>query len=130
MIYSKSAQYFSFVLTNQDAKWTFGFCRIAAGTEKALVIISCLPWHELFFAMLKHLEELVFESTVSSNSADLNNFLEAVYSKNVPSPGKTLHVLYKKSIWKTCTEVFTFQCPIENTLPSIPENVSNYFHKS
>jgi hypothetical protein len=57
-------QHFSFVLTNLEAKWTFGFCRLAPNCETALVFLSYLPWHELFYKMLN----LCAELTQSSNS--------------------------------------------------------------
>ncbi|CAD1473823.1 unnamed protein product, partial [Heterotrigona itama] len=42
-------QHFSFVLTSIDSKWTFGFCRHDPKTDTALVILSALPWHEIFY---------------------------------------------------------------------------------
>ena len=53
-----TVQHFSFVLTNQEAKWTFGFCRYAPNSETAIVILSCLPWHELFYKLLNKCAEL------------------------------------------------------------------------
>ncbi len=63
-LYRENVQHFSFVLTNLEAKWTFGFCRLAPNCETALVFLSYLPWHELFYKMLN----LCAELTQSSNS--------------------------------------------------------------
>ncbi len=35
--HSLNVQSFSFVLTNLDAQWTFGFCRLSPNSETALV---------------------------------------------------------------------------------------------
>lgn len=45
-------QHFSFVLTSIDSKWTFGFCRHDPKTDTALVILSVLPWHEIFYKLV------------------------------------------------------------------------------
>lgn len=45
-------QHFSFVLTSIDSKWTFGFCRHDPKTDTALVILSALPWHEIFYKLV------------------------------------------------------------------------------
>lgn len=42
-------QHYSFVLTNIESKWTFGFCRHDPKSETALVVLSYLPWHESFY---------------------------------------------------------------------------------
>jgi hypothetical protein len=63
-LFRENVQHFSFVLTNLEAKWTFGFCRLAPNCETALVFLSYLPWHELFYKMLN----LCAELTQSSNS--------------------------------------------------------------
>ena len=52
-------QHFSFVLTNLEAQWTFGFCRYAPNSETALCILSSLPWHGLFFKMLNQCADLL-----------------------------------------------------------------------
>lgn len=39
----------SFVLTNVESKWTFGFCRLDLKSETTLVILSDLPWHKFFY---------------------------------------------------------------------------------
>jgi hypothetical protein len=55
------------VLTNLEAKWTFGFCRLAPNSETALVFLSYLPWHELFYKLLNQCAEL----TQSSDSGQI-----------------------------------------------------------
>ncbi|XP_046735286.1 DENN domain-containing protein 1A isoform X3 [Diprion similis] len=106
-------QHFSFVLTSIDSKWTFGFCRHDPKTETALVILSALPWHEIFYKLLNHIATI----TASGKDGDLWKFLQDVYSKGVPSPGASLTIpLPDPSV------VFVCQSPKQFQLPSIPEN--------
>ncbi|KAK0158141.1 hypothetical protein PV328_009180 [Microctonus aethiopoides] len=106
-------QHFSFVLTSIDSKWTFGFCRHDPKTETALVILSSLPWHEMFYKLLNHIAIL----TTSNNSGDLWKCLGDVYASNVPMPGASVTIpLPDPNITYIC------QSPRQFQLPSIPEN--------
>ena len=67
-------QHFSFVLTDQGASWTFGFCRTAPNAQTALVFLSKFPWHEAFYKILNHVAELI---TYQSQD-DLFGFLQVV----------------------------------------------------
>lgn len=107
-----TVQHFSFVLTNEDAKWTFGFCRLAPNCETALVFLSGLPWHELFYKMLNQCAELI----QSSDSAGLDRFLEAAHRSPLPGPGLIYHVEYGAG------RIFTSPTPNPMNLPSVPEN--------
>ncbi|XP_039763088.1 DENN domain-containing protein 1B-like, partial [Pararge aegeria] len=42
-------QHYSFVLTSVDSKYTFCFCRYDPKTNTALVLLSHLPWHDIFY---------------------------------------------------------------------------------
>ncbi|GBN49692.1 DENN domain-containing protein 1A, partial [Araneus ventricosus] len=55
---NNAVQHFSFVLTNIDSEWTFGFCRHASNSSSCFVILSYLPWHEVFYKILNHIAEL------------------------------------------------------------------------
>jgi len=115
-----TVQHFSFVLTNQEAKWTFGFCRYAPNSETAIVILSCLPWHELFYKLLNKCAEL----TQHGDSGELWRFLEAVHSSKIPLPGTVFQVDYGSG------NIFTSSTPSLLSLPSIPENrnLTEYFN--
>ena len=115
--FSNTAQSFSFVLTNVDSKWIFGFCRLAPGAQRALVIISYLPWHDFFFKVLNQITELAQEQSGS----DLNSFLRALYGfyRRDVLANDTLHVRYGST-----RRVFTCKSPDISALPCIPENVS------
>ncbi|XP_034947207.1 DENN domain-containing protein 1B [Chelonus insularis] len=104
-------QHFSFVLTSIDSKWTFGFCRHDPKKDSALVLLSSLPWHEMFYKLLNHI------ATLMSNSEDLKKFLSNVYASNIPMSGTSVTIpLPDPSITYVC------QSPRQFQLPSIPEN--------
>jgi len=102
-------QHFSFVLTNLEAQWTYGFCRYSPNSDTALCILSYLPWHELFFKMLNQCAELI------QGSGKLELFLSSVYTARIPVPGLPFNVSWAES-------VFTGPTPSNLYLASIPEN--------
>ncbi|XP_048265987.1 DENN domain-containing protein 1A isoform X3 [Bombus terrestris] len=109
-------QHFSFVLTSIDSKWTFGFCRHDPKTDTALVILSVLPWHEIFYKLLNNIATLMSNGT----GEDLWKFLETVYKSPVPIPGSSISIPVPNSKVN-----FVCQSPKQFQLPSIPENVTN-----
>jgi len=111
-------QHFSFVLTNLEAQWTFGFCRYAPNSETALCILSSLPWHGLFFKMLNQCADLL-----QDKQGHLSSFLSNVHSARIPLPGLVFHVQWDQN-------VFTAPTPSSFHLPSIPENrnLTEYFN--
>ncbi|KAI2804074.1 signaling protein domain protein [Blomia tropicalis] len=115
--------HFSFVLTNNSAKWLFGYCRHTPKSDTCLVILSDLPWHSTFYRILDHCAEL----STRQSSIPLEHFLEALYSGDLPQPGLELNVTY------TCEDLklreFKAPCPDHQKLPCIPEdrNVTEYF---
>ncbi|XP_076757771.1 DENN domain-containing protein 1B isoform X3 [Xylocopa sonorina] len=106
-------QHFSFVLTSIDSKWTFGFCRHDPKTDTALVILSALPWHEIFYKLLNNIATLMSNGT----SEDLWKFFETVYKSPVPIPGSSISIPVPNSKVN-----FLCQSPKQFQLPSIPEN--------
>lgn len=88
--FSSNIQHFSFVLTNLDSKWTFGFCRHDPKTETALVFLSHLPWHEVFVKILNCVAELIR----CSKPEELNNFLYVLLHSKVPDSGASLTISY------------------------------------
>ncbi|XP_012339359.1 DENN domain-containing protein 1A isoform X2 [Apis florea] len=106
-------QHFSFVLTSIDSKWTFGFCRHDPKTDTALVILSALPWHEIFYKCLNNIATLMSNGT----GEELWKFLETVYKSPVPIPGSSISIPVPNSKVN-----FVCQSPKQFQLPSIPEN--------
>ncbi|GFS31658.1 DENN domain-containing protein 1A [Trichonephila inaurata madagascariensis] len=112
-------QHFSFVLTNLDSKWSFGYCRHAPNTPTLIVLLSHLPWHETFYKILNQIADL----TNAKETSVLTMFLESLYNSSVPDPGLNLHVQYNE-------KEFIVYCPNHLKLPSIPENrnLTEYFN--
>lgn len=112
------AQYYSFVLTSEDSKYTFCFCRFDPKSNTALVLLSHLPWHDIFYKLLNCIANLIN----SPGKGELSLFLEACRIRP-PMPGHTLKVTYNGG-----HSVFTCQCP-DNKLPRIPDNcnLTEYF---
>ncbi|XP_065211739.1 DENN domain-containing protein 1B-like [Planococcus citri] len=109
----KIMQHYSFVLTNVDSKWTFGFCRHDPASETALVILTYLPWHEAFSKFLNYISEL----TQGPHSDQLWKFLDGVYQHKIPRTGFDLSISINPSM-----KAFICEAPRPFTLPSIPEN--------
>ncbi|KAG8187207.1 hypothetical protein JTE90_020076 [Oedothorax gibbosus] len=116
---NSAIQHFSFVLTNLDSKWSFGYCRHSPNSPTLIAIISHLPWHETFYKILNQVSDL----TNAKESSILPNFLECLYNTPVPDPGLNLHLLYDE-------KEFIVYCPNHLKLPSIPENrnLTEYFN--
>ncbi|CAH0715999.1 unnamed protein product, partial [Brenthis ino] len=111
-------QHYSFVMTSVDSKYTFCFCRYDPKANTALVLLSHLPWHDIFYKLLNCIANLLN----STERGELTSFLEACRIRP-PMPGHTLKVTYNAG-----HSVFSCQSP-DNKLPSIPENcnLTEYF---
>jgi DENN domain-containing protein 1 len=105
-------QIFSFVLTNIDAKWRFGFCRHDPKTDVVMVLITYLPWHDIFIRFLNVLAEIKKTSAI-----EFQAFLTEAYNRGVPEMGACLKLFYDKG-----ANSFLVQRPSQFQLPSIPEN--------
>lgn len=110
-------QPYSFVLTCTDSKFRFGFCHHEPHSKTAYVIITYLPWHDIFYKFLNVLVELR-----KRDAEDFKQVLEFVYESPIPRQG-TLKVNYDHG-----DNVFVFQSPPQFQLPSIPENVRVLFY--
>lgn len=107
-------QHFSFVLTNVDSQWTFGYCRHDPNSSTALVVLSYLPWHESFYDLLNCISDLIHGSETDL----LWTFLNKLYTSKVPDPSGTLKIPLNNK----ANKVFTCQAPARFQLPKLPEN--------
>ncbi|CAG9824217.1 unnamed protein product [Phaedon cochleariae] len=114
-------QHYSFVLTDIESKWTFGFCRHDPKSETALVVLSYLPWHQGFYKFLDTTAVLMH----SSRTEDLREFLSAVYNAKILEPGGKFLVSFNRG-----DSTFSVDVPRPFQLPSIPENrnLTEYFN--
>ncbi|XP_045464252.1 DENN domain-containing protein 1B isoform X2 [Harmonia axyridis] len=106
-------QHYSFVLTNNESKWTFGFCRHDPNSQTAIVVLSYLPWHHAFYKFLDTTASLMH----STRAEDLREFLTSVYDAKLADPGKQFSVSFNKE-----QSIFSVDVPKPFQLPSIPEN--------
>ncbi|XP_061391465.1 DENN domain-containing protein 1B isoform X2 [Musca vetustissima] len=109
---SDSVQSYSFVLTTDDSKWRFGFCRHDPKTESTMVIITLLPWHDTFLKLLALLAELR-----RTDPKEFQKFLTDAYNSGVPGVGSPVKLFYSQDL-----SPFIFERPKPFQLPSIPEN--------
>lgn len=91
--FSDSVQSYSFVLTTDDSKWRFGFCRHDPKTDTTMVIITLLPWHDTFLRFLITLAELR-----RLDDADFRQFLTEAYNGGVPDVGGQLKFSYNHGL--------------------------------
>ncbi|XP_055642191.1 DENN domain-containing protein 1A isoform X2 [Toxorhynchites rutilus septentrionalis] len=108
----RTIQVHSFVLTNIDSKWRFGFCRHDPKTPTAMVIVTYLPWHDTFIRFLN-----VLADVRRNSQSEFESFLAEAYNKGIPEPGGCLKLQYDRPV-----QTFCFQRPQQFLLPSIPEN--------
>jgi hypothetical protein len=85
-------QHYSFVLTDLESKWTFGFCRHDPRSETAIVVLSYLPWHQAFYKFLDNIAVLM----TSPRSEDLIEFLSTVYNTKLADPSKFFTVPFNR----------------------------------
>jgi hypothetical protein len=116
---------FSFVLTNIDSKWTFGYCRISPTTDTCIVLLSQLPWHETFFKIVAHLGSIY---NIESKQEELLSYLKALYQCKIPDqPNGQLIVQPSLS---GLTKKFVYDVPDHHSLASIPQdrNLTEYYN--
>ncbi|XP_033252935.1 DENN domain-containing protein 1A-like isoform X3 [Drosophila miranda] len=109
---SDSVQSYSFVHTTGDSKWRFGFCRHDPKAKTAMVLITYLPWHDIFLKLLPVLAELK-----RTDANGFRTFLSEAYNRGVPDSGGSLTVFYNSG-----RSHFMFERPLQFQLPSMPEN--------
>lgn len=117
-----SSTQFSFVLTNIDSKWTFGYCHLLPSHESCIVLLSQLPWHEMFFKILTQISTL---NNMDTKQAELLHFLKSLYKCKVPDQPSAPIVIQMPSNSLLGSIVnghnqLTFEAPDNYALPLIP----------
>ncbi|CAG5115542.1 unnamed protein product, partial [Candidula unifasciata] len=103
--------HFTFVLTDLDSMFRFGYCRHTTGYQGCLCIISWLPWYEIFYKMLDLLAEIINRS----ENNHVTSFLHTAYTQEVPLPKIPVTIISNQ-------DMFSFTAPDPNVLPRIPNN--------
>lgn len=116
---------FSFVLTNIDSKWTFGYCRISPQTDTCIVLLSQLPWHETFFKIVAQIGSIY---CVDTRQDELLGFLKSLYQCKVPEHPNNQLLVQFQSLGQT--KKFVFETPDNHSLASIPQdkNLTEYYN--
>ncbi|XP_071155822.1 uncharacterized protein [Mytilus edulis] len=104
--------HFTFVLTDLESKYKFGYCRQAQGVQTCLCIVSCLPWFDVFYTILNKLAEMI---NTTDNDDNVTELLRATYANGVPTPGVPVQIIVGQ-------DMLNFTAPDISKLPSIPTN--------
>ncbi|KRZ62894.1 DENN domain-containing protein 1A [Trichinella nativa] len=116
---SESVQLFSFVLTDLEGCYTFGFCRHAPRTKTCYCLLSALPWPEVFFKFLNHIASVADQCSPD----EVERLLDCTYHQEIPLPNQSFVI--NSSSGRNALECL---CPDNTKLPKIPENVC-YLHR-
>ncbi|KAL1241525.1 DENN domain-containing protein 1A [Trichinella spiralis] len=118
---SESVQLFSFVLTDLEGCYTFGFCRHAPRTKTCYCLLSALPWPEVFFKFLNHIASVADQCSPD----EVERLLDCTYHQEIPLPNQTFVI--NSSSGRNALECL---CPDNTKLPKIPENryLTEYFN--
>ncbi|XP_031569681.1 DENN domain-containing protein 1A-like [Actinia tenebrosa] len=110
---SDAVQSYTFVLTDLQSQYRFGFCRYSPNVKTCLCILSYFPWFETFYVLLNTISELK-----KKTEKDLViPLLDALLKRTPPNPGVTFKVKPHG-----CDKEYSFKTPDTTKLPSIPEN--------
>lgn len=82
----EAVQLFSFVLTDSDGKFTFGFCRYTPRSNTCLCMLSGFAWPNVFYKMLNHIS-LVMNN---ASQSDLDTILTRIYHTDLPNVGDVM----------------------------------------
>ncbi|KRZ87509.1 DENN domain-containing protein 1A [Trichinella sp. T8] len=118
---SESVQLFSFVLTDLEGCYTFGFCRHAPRTKTCYCLLSALPWPEVFFKFLNHIASVADQCSPD----EVERLLDCTYHQEIPLPNQSFVI--NSSSGRNALECL---CPDNTKLPKIPENryLTEYFN--
>lgn len=105
---------YSFILTDTQSKWRFGFCRHDPNCAKAMIILSDLPWHDIFIKYLNQLAEIKKKSY-----QEFKQFLTETYNRGVPDPGTMIQIPFNNG-----TSAFSFSKAMHFQLPNVLTSVS------
>ncbi|XP_008574042.1 PREDICTED: DENN domain-containing protein 1C [Galeopterus variegatus] len=127
---SPAVQHFTFALTDLAGNRRFGFCRLRAGAQSCLCILSHLPWFEVFYKLLNTVGDLLAQDQVSEAEELLLNLLQQPLPEPQASAGRELDsgvTISRAHGTRPPTPgnskpLSCFVAPDSGRLPSIPEN--------
>lgn len=112
---------FSFVLTNVDSKWTFGYCHASPNTDTCVVLLSQLPWHETFYKIVAHIGTLYH---LPDKQQELLAYLKSLYQCKIQ---QQITIQFKIG---GQTRNYSYDTPDHHSLASIPQdrNLTEYYN--
>ncbi|XP_067941668.1 DENN domain-containing protein 1A-like isoform X2 [Watersipora subatra] len=115
---SLGVEHYTFVLTDVEAKFLYGFCRFSHDQHQIICLLSRLPWFDVFYFLLNKISEIS-----SSQDRQLQKLLTAVHGTKVPAAREHCVILEGTPL------EFVFDGPDIEKLASIPENrnLSEYY---
>ncbi|XP_037361106.1 DENN domain-containing protein 1C [Talpa occidentalis] len=125
-----AVQHFTFTLTDLTGTRRFGFCRLRAGAQSCLCILSHLPWFEVFYKVLNTVGDLLAQDQVSEAEEILLNVLR----QPLPGPQASMGLELNSGMTISSAQgilppapgksrpLSCFVAPDSGRLPSIPEN--------
>ncbi len=112
-ISSNLVQFYTFVLTDDNAIRQYGFCRSVQGGNHIICLISYLPWYTVIMQLINKIATIINEKETQS----LYHFLDAIYEYELPKPGCFAEIFPHDG-----TDSYCFYCPDRRLVPKISEN--------
>ena len=112
--------HFSFVLTGQDHKWSYGFCRHLPGKSRCICLMSSYPWDKIFFSLLNYISEIKSKY----DDRHFNIFLESLFKAEI----KSSSTIAKSFVYYVDNNMYSYKIQMNDTnsnkrLPCIPDDV-------
>eukprot|EP00794_Sanderia_malayensis_P016102 gene16102-17723_t len=119
---SPGVQYFTFVLTDLDNKYRFGFCRYPAHAPSCICILSYAPWFEMFYTVLNNISD----AELRGDNNIVVPLLDELHAYAVPEVGSSFSITANHL---STSKTFKYDVPDTTKLPTIPENrnLTQYF---
>ncbi|KAJ7375470.1 DENN domain-containing protein [Desmophyllum pertusum] len=106
---SEAVQHYTFVLTDIEGKYRFGFCRYSPDVKTCLCILSYLPWFKIFYELLNRISDIKRAHAVNAVLPILNHLL----SQAPPPSGSNLTITVDEG-----KRDFSFVVPDTTKLPA------------
>ncbi|WKY15893.1 hypothetical protein Q1695_000962 [Nippostrongylus brasiliensis] len=110
---SDAVQLFSFVLTDSQSQYTFGYCRFTPRNNTCICILSGFSWPGVFYKILNQLSLIMNNGT----QEDLDAILTRIYHTDIPNVGDTLQFECQNGMHKLEVKV-----PDASKLPTLRED--------
>lgn len=110
---SEAVQLFSFVLTDAQSKYTFGYCRYTPRNNTCICFLSGFSWPAVFYKMLNHISLIMNNGSQS----DLDAILTRIYHTDIPNTAD--HLTFESGAGSPKLEI---DIPDLNKLPTLRED--------